>query len=167
MRDCPSPPLQCSGNPALFAMCLFCCCSLVFSLFFPFSLARGQSVQGAMLIWSRVVCGSSACRSAPLCSASSQVVCELVSGSGMGAFLVSPFNVAWRCYAQAGGVEESKFCLFSVVFPVRCIVSVSPRFYFSRHAFWFPPLFAMLESQMPFFKLTTSVFYLSQWYKVD
>jgi hypothetical protein len=38
---------------------------------------------------------------------------------------------------QAGGVEESKFCLFSVVFPVRCISSVSPRFYFRRYAFCF------------------------------
>jgi hypothetical protein len=31
----------------------------------------------------------------------------LVSG-GAGALLVSPFNVKWECYAQAGGVEESK-----------------------------------------------------------
>jgi hypothetical protein len=45
-----------------------------------------------------------------------------------------------------GGVEESKFCLFSVVFPVRCISSISPRFYFRRHAFCFLPLAAILES---------------------
>jgi hypothetical protein len=43
-------------------------------------------------------------------------------------------------------VEESKFCLFSVVFPVRCISSISPRFYFRRHAFCFLPLVAILES---------------------
>jgi hypothetical protein len=45
---------------------------------------------------------------------------------------------------QAGGVEESKFYLFSVVFPVRYISSISPRFYFRRHAFCFLPLAAIL-----------------------
>jgi hypothetical protein len=66
----------------------------------------------------------------------------------MGALLVSLFNMEWRCYAQAGGVEESKFCLFSVVFPVRCISNVSPRFYFRRHAFCFLPVAAILESSV-------------------
>jgi hypothetical protein len=46
---------------------------------------------------------------------------------------------------QAGGVEKSKFCLFLVVFPVQCISSISPRFYFRRHAFCFLPLAAILE----------------------
>jgi hypothetical protein len=50
----------------------------------------------------------------------------------------------------AGGVEESEFFLFSVVFPVRCISSISPRFYFRKHAFCFLPLVAILES--PFFR---------------
>jgi hypothetical protein len=36
------------------------------------------------------------------------VVWELASG-GMGALLVSLFNVKWRYYMQAGGVEESNF----------------------------------------------------------
>jgi hypothetical protein len=36
----------------------------------------------------------------------------LLSGGGAGALLVSLFNVEWECYAWAGGVEESKFCLF-------------------------------------------------------
>jgi hypothetical protein len=52
-----SPPLQCSGCPTLFVTCLFCCYCLLFS-FFP--LGRGWSVQWAMLIWHRIVCGSSA-----------------------------------------------------------------------------------------------------------
>jgi hypothetical protein len=57
----------------------------------------------------------------------------------------------WRCYAQVGGVEESKFCLFSVVFPVRCISSISLRFYFRRHTFCFLPLATILESsRLPF-----------------
>jgi hypothetical protein len=65
---------------------------------------------------------------------------------GVPALLVSPFNVEWECYAWAVGVEESKFCLFSVVFPVMCISNVSPRFYFRKHAFCFLPLAAILES---------------------
>jgi hypothetical protein len=56
----------------------------------------------------------------------------------------------WRCYAQAGGVEESKFCLFLVVFPVRCISSISPRFYFRRHAFCFLPLAFIFEFDIIF-----------------
>jgi hypothetical protein len=75
----------------------------------------------------------------------------LASGSGAGTLLVSPFNMKWRCSAQAGGVEESKFCPFLVVFPVRCVSSVSPRFYFRRHAFHFLPLAAILESLINIF----------------
>jgi hypothetical protein len=70
----------------------------------------------------------------------------------VGALLVSPFNVEWGCYAQAGGVEESKFCLLSVVFPVRCTSNVSPRFYFRKYTFCFLPLVAILES-LPVWKL--------------
>jgi hypothetical protein len=70
-------------------------------------------------------------------------VWELTSG-GMGALLVSPFDVKWECYVWAGCVEESKFCLFSVVFLVRCISSISPRFYFRKHTFCFLPLVTIL-----------------------
>jgi hypothetical protein len=74
----PDPPLWCSGRPTLFATCVFCCCCL-FSLFFSlFSLGGGWSVQGAMLIWPRVVCGSTACCLAHL------VVCIFPSGLGTG-----------------------------------------------------------------------------------
>jgi hypothetical protein len=52
----------------------------------------------------------------------------------------------WRCSAQAGGLKRSKFCLFLVVLPVRCIFNVSPRFYFRRQAFCFLPLAAILGS---------------------
>jgi hypothetical protein len=69
----------------------------------------------------------------------------LASGGSLGALLVSPFNVKWRYYAQAGGVEGSKLCHFLVIFPVRCISSVSSRFYFRRHAFCFLPLDTILE----------------------
>jgi hypothetical protein len=127
-----------------------CCMSFLlllliiqFFLFFPWvgvGLSRG-------LFWSdpRLSVGVPHVALLTLWSASSQVVWALVSGS-VGALLASPFNVKWRCYVQAVGVEESKFCLFSVVFPVMCISSISPRFYFRRHAFCFLPLVAILES---------------------
>jgi hypothetical protein len=58
VRDLPSPPLWCSGCATLFAACLFCCYCLLFNFsFFP---GWGRSVQGAMLIWPRIVCGSTA-----------------------------------------------------------------------------------------------------------
>jgi hypothetical protein len=73
------------------------------------------------------------------------VVWALVSGS-TGALLVSPFNMKWGYYAWTGGVEESMVFLFSVVFLVRCISSISPRFYFRKHDFCFLPLATILES---------------------
>jgi hypothetical protein len=60
MRDCPSP-LQCSGHPTLFATCLLLLLLLFIVQFFFFSFFPGQSVQGAMLILPRVVCGSTVC----------------------------------------------------------------------------------------------------------
>jgi hypothetical protein len=111
-----------------------------------FSLGGGQSVQGAMLIWPRVVCGSTAYCLAHLVVCVFQAIWAPASGGSPGALLVSTFNVKWRCSAQAGAVEGSKFCLFSVVLPVRCISSISPRFYFRRHTFCFIPLDAILES---------------------
>jgi hypothetical protein len=51
---------------------------------------------------------------------------------------------------MAGGVEVSEFCFFSVVFPARCISSVSPRVYFRKHAFCFLPLVTILESPTMF-----------------
>jgi hypothetical protein len=76
---------------------------------------------------------------------SSQAVCAQMTGCPW-ALLISPFNVKWRCSAPAGGVEESKFCLFLVVLPARFVSSVSPRFHYRRHAFFFLPLAAILES---------------------
>jgi hypothetical protein len=91
-----------------------------------FSLDGGRSVQGAMLIWPRIVCGSTTCRLAHLVSVSSQAVWALASGSA-GALLVSPFNMKWGCYVWPGGVEESKFCLFLVAFPIRSILYFLPH----------------------------------------
>jgi hypothetical protein len=131
----------------------FCCCcwfSLVFSSFFPHG---GHSVQGAMLIWPRVVCGSTTCHLAHL------VVC--FSWASRSWSLVSLFTVEWGCYAWAGSVEKSEFCLLLVVFPVRCISSVSPRFYFRKHTFCFLPLVAILESlKCLFYPLLKNIFFL-------
>jgi hypothetical protein len=78
-------------------------------------------------------------------SASSQPVWALATG-GLGALLVSPFNVKWRFSVPAGGVEGSKLCLFSVIMPAKCVSSISPRFHYRRLAFCFLPLAAILES---------------------
>jgi hypothetical protein len=72
-------------------------------------------------------------------------VLELAS-CGAGALLVSLFNVEWGCYAWAGDVEESEFCLFMVVFPAKCISSISPRFYFRKHTFCSLPLVTICSS---------------------
>jgi hypothetical protein len=64
----------------------------------------------------------------------------------MRALLVSLFNLEWRCYVEAGGVVVLEFYLFLVVFPARCIYSISPRFYFRKHAFCFLPLVSISES---------------------
>jgi hypothetical protein len=83
-------------------------------------------------------------------STSSQAVWAWSTG-GPGALLVSPFNVKWRFSVLAGGVEGSKFCLFSVILPAKCVSSVSPRFHYRRLAFCPLPLAAILESPLKYF----------------
>jgi hypothetical protein len=63
-----------------------------------------------------------------------------------GALLVSLFTVEWGCYAWARDLAVLEFCLFLVVFAALCFSSVSPRFYFRKHAFCFLPLVTILES---------------------
>jgi hypothetical protein len=55
-------------HPLCNVLCLFFLLLLFiqFGFFFSFSLGGGQSVQGAMLIWTRVVCGSTMCHLAHL-----------------------------------------------------------------------------------------------------
>jgi hypothetical protein len=122
---------------------------LLITQFLVFSLGGGWSVQGSMLLWPRVVCGSTAYHEAHLVHV---FPCRLGAGDcRLGAFLVSPFNVKWRFSAPAGGVEGSKLCLFSVIMPAKCFSSVSPRFHYMRLAFCFLPLAAILVSQFVFF----------------
>jgi hypothetical protein len=72
-----APSLWCSGCPTLFAMCLFCFGIAYYSVFL-FSLGGGHSVQVAMLIWPRFVCGGTAYCLAHL------VVCIFPSRLGAG-----------------------------------------------------------------------------------
>jgi hypothetical protein len=139
----PSPNLWCSVLPTLFPVCLYCSyCLLVSFSFFPgwrsvcpgcyAALAQAylwEYHNTAKLTW----------------SASSQAIWVWAS-SGPGTLLVSPFNVKWRFSVPAGGVEGSKFCLFSVITPAKCVFSVSPRFHYRRFAFCFLPLAIILES---------------------
>jgi hypothetical protein len=139
----PSPNLQRSGCPTLFPTCLYCsyCLLLSFS-FFP--------------VW-RLVCPGDYAVLAQACLweyrstakltlfASSQAFWASATG-GPEALLFSPFNVKSKFSAPAGGVEESKLWLFSVIMPAKCVSSVSPRFHYRRLAFCFLPLAAILES---------------------
>jgi hypothetical protein len=134
----PSPALQCSGCPTLFATCLyFSYCLLLSFSFFPgwgsvFPGGYADLTQGCL--WKYHVPLSLPCPCLP-----KQSGCQSLAAA-QGALVISPFNMKWRCSAQSGGVEGSKFCLFSVGLPTRCVSSVSPRFHFRRRAFCFLPL---------------------------
>jgi hypothetical protein len=61
VRDFPFPSsstLLCAPPPLL---CVFFVVIAYYPVFFLFSLGGGRSVQGAMLIWRRIVCGSTEC----------------------------------------------------------------------------------------------------------
>jgi hypothetical protein len=62
----PPPLFGAQGTPPSLLCVFFCCYCLLFSFFLFFSLGGGWSVQGAMLIWPRIVCGSTECRLAHL-----------------------------------------------------------------------------------------------------
>jgi hypothetical protein len=139
----PSPSLQCSVPPTLFPTCLYCsyCLLLSFS-FFPqwrSVCPGGYAALAQGCLWE--YCGTTKFT----LSMSSQAIWARATG-GLGALLVSPFNVKWRCSALAEGVKGSKFRLFSVVLLARCVSSVSPRFHYRRRAFCFLPLAIILES---------------------
>jgi hypothetical protein len=75
----PFPSFCTQGAPPSLLCVFFCCCLLFSFSFFP---GGGWSVQGTMLIWPRIVCGSTACCLAHL------VVCFFPSGLGTG---------IWQC----------------------------------------------------------------------
>jgi hypothetical protein len=89
--------------------------------FFP---GGGQSVQGAMLLWPRLVCGATeVLRSSPGLRLPKPYGRRPLAAPG--ALLGSPFNVKWRFSVPAGGVEGSKLCLFSVIMPAKCVSKIS------------------------------------------
>jgi hypothetical protein len=143
----PSPNLSRSGHPTLFPVCLYCFyCLLVSFSFFPrveVGLSRGLCCSGPGLSGSTKVPRSSPGPHFPKPSGRGQPV-------ALGALLVSLFNVKLRFSAPAGGVEGSKFCLFLVILPAKCVSSVSPIFHYRRLAFCFLPLAAILESSRVF-----------------
>jgi hypothetical protein len=66
---------------------------------------RGQSVQGAVLVYPRGDCGDTMCHLfAHLLVCISQAGLEPVS-VGTGALLVSQCNMAWRSFVRAGGLR--------------------------------------------------------------
>jgi hypothetical protein len=68
------PHFGAQGTPPSLLHVFFCCCLLFSLVFFSFFPGWGQSVQEAMLMWPRVVCGSTTCRFAHL------VVCVSQAG---------------------------------------------------------------------------------------
>jgi hypothetical protein len=79
VRGCPSPDFSAQGAPP--CLLFFVVIAYYSVFFFLFSLAGGQSVQGAMLIWPRIVCGNT------MCSLAHPVVCVFPSGLGAGVWL--------------------------------------------------------------------------------
>jgi hypothetical protein len=153
-KDSP-PPLQCSVRPTLFATCLYCSYCLLLSFSF-FPGWGGQSVQGAMLIWPRVACGSTV-----YCLA--HLVCFFPSCLGMGNWCprgppgfsiqceVEILCAGWRC----GGVKVlpllgdlacevclqhfSKISLYKACFllpPSSCHLGIPLLFFFGLHSIY-------------------------------
>jgi hypothetical protein len=139
----PSPNLWRSVRPTLFPTCLYCSyCLLVSFSFFPWWRSvcpGGYAALAQGCLWE--YCGTVKLT----LSASSQAIWAWEAG-GPGALLFSPFNMKWRSSAPGGGVEGSKFCLFLVILPAKCVSNNSPRFHYRRLAFCFLPLAAILES---------------------
>jgi hypothetical protein len=137
----PSPSLWRSVRPTLFPKCLYCsyCLLLSFSFFPRWGLVcpGGYAALAQGCLWEYHGTAKFSL------SASSQAVWMRATGS-LGALLISPFNVKWRCSAQAGGVEGSKFCLFSVVSPARCVQRLSKISLQEAH-FLLPPSSCHLE----------------------
>jgi hypothetical protein len=76
----PLPPFSAQGTPPSLRPVFFVVIAY-YSVFFLFSLGGGRSVQGPMLIWPRVVCGSTTCHLAHL------VVCIFPSCLGAAIWL--------------------------------------------------------------------------------
>jgi hypothetical protein len=87
VRDFPSPPSALRAPRPLCYVSFFVVIAYYSGFFSLFSLGGGRSVQGAMLIWPRIVCGSTMCCLAQL------VVCVFPSRLGAG---------VWQCGNPSG-----------------------------------------------------------------
>jgi hypothetical protein len=116
----------------------------------------GQSVQGAILVYSRGSCGSTTCYLfAHLLVCISQAGLEPASGC-TGALLCSQYNVAWRSFVWARGSEYQNFASSWWFFSAKCCSSLSARFLTYRtHAACFLPLVAILDMCSIYFILIT------------
>jgi hypothetical protein len=104
----------------------FLCVFIVLIAYYSVSLfspGGGQSVQGVMLLWPRLVCGStmvpwsSTAPRLPKLSGHRQLAAQAVWApviGGPGALLVSPFNVKWR-FSVPATQPLLKFSLFCPV----------------------------------------------------
>jgi hypothetical protein len=138
--DCPSSPFGAQGSPPSL-LCVFFV--VVYYSVSRFSLDGGRSLQGAMLIWPRVVCGSNTCCLAHL------VVRVFPSGLGAGIWRheslpgfsvqhgVGMLHTGWEC----GGVK-----VLSLRGGFSCKVCLQRLSkIFRKHAFCFLPLVTILE----------------------
>jgi hypothetical protein len=145
VESCPSPLLQCTqGTPPSLLHVLSPPC-LLFSFFF-FLQGRGQSVQGAKLVYPRGGCRDTAGHLfAHLLVCVSQAGLEPISGC-TGALLLSQCNVAWKRFAQAKGLGCRSFAYSWWSFSAKCGSSVSERFLiYGAHGVCFLPLVAILD----------------------
>jgi hypothetical protein len=121
--------------------------SSLFIIIIFFLRGRGQSVQGAMLVYPRGNCGNTmCCLSAHLLVFISQAGLEPVSGS-VGALLFSQCNVSWRSFVWTRGLRSQSFasswCFF---FSAKCGSSISVRFLiYGAHTACFLPLVTILD----------------------
>jgi hypothetical protein len=132
-KDSLLPIFSAQGAPSSF-QCVLTVLITYYSVSLFFFPGGGQSVQGAMLLWPRLVCGAIV---VPQSSPGPRLP-KLYGRRPLaapGALLVSPFNVKWRFSAPAGDVEGTKLCLFLVIMPAKCVSSISPRFHYRRVAF--------------------------------
>jgi hypothetical protein len=117
-----------------------------YSIGFPFFLRGRESVQGAMLVYPRRICGNTACHLfAHLLVWISQAGLEPASGD-VGPLLFSQCNVVWRSFAQAGGSGCQSFDFSWWFFSAKCGSSISAKFLiYGAHAVCFCPLVAILD----------------------
>jgi hypothetical protein len=151
--ECPSPTLQSSGHPALFATCLFSffrCLFIIQFVFFFSSLGGGQSVYGAC--WLSQGCLSEYCMLL-ICSPGGL---HLPSRLGAGIWQHRSLPSFWFLCLTWGGEAMRGLGVWRCqsfaspwwFFLPGISPAISPRFYFRKHAFCFIPVVTILESPL-------------------